>query len=123
MLSREIDRLVDRICAGTDSEAINNRLRALEREKADLAAELAELERAAEPVALRPGAAYTRAIEQLGATLANDVRTGEAAQLIRRLEDHIDVIPATERGQFELTACGGLAELTAITTAKTIREK
>jgi hypothetical protein len=30
----------------------------------------------------------------------------------------IDVIPGTERGQFELTAYGRLAELTAITTAK-----
>ena len=46
------------------------------------------------------------------------MRTGEAAQLIRRLVDHIDAIPGAERGQFELTAYGSLAELTAITTAK-----
>lgn len=116
-LSREIERLVDRICAGTDTPASNARLVALERDKAELSAELAELERAASPVALHPGAieAYTRAVEDLAATLAGGAgQASEAAALVRRLVDHIDVTPGTERGDFQLTAYGRLAELTAI---------
>ena len=54
-MDREIERLVDRICAGTDTPATNARLKTLEVEKSGLEAELAELERAGASVVLHPG--------------------------------------------------------------------
>jgi len=63
--------------------------------------------------------ANRRAVEDLTATLAQGrAHAGDAVPLIRRLADHIDVIPGAEHSSFELRAYGRLAELTSLAMGK-----
>lgn len=114
-LGREIERLVDRICDGNDTPATNARLRAAETEKATLERERDLLESAQRIVPLNTAAAaaYRRAVADLAATLAGS-RQGEAAQLLRRLVERIEITPGAPGTRTEIRLQGRLAELLAL---------
>jgi site-specific DNA recombinase len=117
-MKAEIERLVDRICAGTDNAASNARLMALDGkggEREHLEAELAVLEGDDRQLELHPGAlaSYTRAVDQLHEVLAGEGRAAEAAALIRNLVDRIEIRPAGAGRPPEITLYGRLAELLA----------
>ena len=62
-----------------------------------------------------------RAVQNLGEILAAGLeRARDAADLVRRLVDHIDIAPGAAPDEFELEACGRLGELTDLATRKQI---
>lgn len=96
-LARQIERLVDRICEGTDTPQTNERLRAFEAEKAQTAAEL-QRQPADTVVEAHPGAAdaYVKLVQRLEATLTASASEDADRKLIdsvRDLIDRIEVIP------------------------------
>ena len=117
-LSRQIERLVDRICEGTDTPQTNERLKTFEIDKAQIAAEL-ERQPPEVVVELHPGAAdaYVEIVRRL------ESRLGEAAgeeadrkliDSVRDLIDRIEVIPdAKAPGGANLRLHGNLSLLLA----------
>jgi site-specific DNA recombinase len=125
-LGREIERLVDRICQGSDSPASNARLAVLETEKTALEQELAALDEAAVVVDAHPGAieAYTRAIDRLSQTLTEQ-RDADSVDQLRRLVDRIVITRGAQGSPVEITLYGRLAELLDLpsrTSARNIRQ-
>ncbi len=98
-IKAEIEKLVDRICAGTATPASDARLLALDGaggEREHLERELNGIEAADRIVDLHPGAidAYTAAITHLEATLAGDrPALADAIATLRQLVDRIEVTP------------------------------
>lgn len=118
-LQRMIGRLVDRICEGTDTPQTNQRLQELEAEKVKIAAELAEVERAAPPpLVLHPSAPeqYARRIDELQTALEVNAKMDEprwhtaiekARELIDRIE--VDVIGEGRNARVAINLMGTLA--------------
>jgi len=116
-LTRSIERLVDRICEGTDTPQTNQRLKDQEAEKAMLEAEVAELQRnAPPPIALHPQAAerFAQRIAALQDALAAKADTSEPDWLeiieaTRDLVKRIDVRAVGHDGEVRITLHGTLA--------------
>ena len=115
----EIERLVDRICDGSDDPASTARLKALDGrggERERLEAELEALAADDKLVELHPGAieAYTRAVTALRESLeAGASHAAEAVALLRGLVDRIEIRPAGKGRPPGITLYGRLAELLA----------
>ena len=98
VLTKGIERIVDQIVQGTASAALTARLGDMEKEKATLESELAEMIEKDEPITLHPGAAefYRRTVADLRSHLER-MRTGQPAAAVleqaRRLIDRVEVYP------------------------------
>jgi hypothetical protein len=116
-LGRQVERLVDRICEGTDTPQTNQRLRDLEAEKAELEARLANAERAAPPpVTIHPrtGERYAERIAELRQVLdatggkLDDPKWQTVAEGLRELVVRIDVHTSPD-GEVKIEMLGTLA--------------
>ena len=117
-LTTEIEHLVDRIVDGTDTPATNARLKALEVEKAALEGEAEDLATRDRTIELHPGAidAWTHLVEGLQAAIASEPRNyEEAASLLRRLVEKIEIMPpADSDADCQVIVHGRLAELLSL---------
>ena len=119
-ITEEIERLVDTICAGTDTPASRARLVALEEEKPTLEAELAAMPED-RVVDLHPGLAddYCRRVKELQAALnADDDSRREAGTILRSLIDRIEILPGDGRGKHEAHLYGRLAAVIGLAEGK-----
>jgi len=115
---RAIDRLVDALAGGlTTATAIRDKLLALEAEKVQLEAQLAEPQPATEVITLHPSATarYLQQIEQLSRSLNAGLcrPTGSSATWFRALVERVIVHPVLPRAPLDIEVCGYLAQLTA----------
>lgn len=113
-LSRSIERIVDAICDGTATDAMKARLVAMEREKADLAAQLAQ-DAPPAPTTLHPKAAdaFAAQVARLRDRLTA-VELGEDRKLldaVRGLVEQITIAPKGDHygGPVDITLHGRLA--------------
>ena len=124
-IKTEIDKLVDRICDGTDTPALNTKLKALDGaggEREQLEQELAALEQNGKIAELHPGAieAWTQLVERLERTLGSEpLDQNEARMQLRSMIEKITVEPPTaEGGDYKLVVFGRLAEILNLPSAR-----
>ena len=111
-LRRQIERLVDAIANGTATAAVGRRLRELETQEAELAAEIEVLRAETDVVTMHPKAieAYLAEIGHLSAAVRNHEHA-EALAIVRRLVDHIVVYPREKGDPVMFDIAGRLAAL------------
>ena len=109
VVDRQIANIVETIVAGEASPALLQRLGELEREKADLEANMTETE--PDPIRLHPSVDqyYVHKVAELRAGLNHDASRYEAAEILRTLVDEIRLHPINGELQTELV--GDLATL------------
>lgn len=113
-LERQIANIIDAIADGVATTGMKSRLIEMEAEKGRLAADLAAISDASDVVELHPASieVYRRRIAELQEALHSSEDDRRAAvNAIRSLVTSIEVIPREERGKFDLTVNGALAEL------------
>ena len=98
-IERELDKLVEAICEGIPAAKIKDKMMALEAEKADLKAQLADSHE--EPILIHPNMAstYRDQVTVLHEALNDKVRRAEAVDIIRSLVERIVLTPATIDGK------------------------
>jgi DNA invertase Pin-like site-specific DNA recombinase len=115
-LTRSIDRIVDLVVEGRASDALVERLRALEADRNDASAQLDALSPQAEPIVLHPSAPdrYRKIIAELRQHL-DGIREGRPRDaVLERLRDMIDKVVITPKGKgkpVDIQVHGLLAEL------------
>jgi site-specific DNA recombinase len=115
---RSIDRLVDALAGGlTTITAIRDKLLALEAEKAQLEAELAQAQPTTDVISLHPSATtkYLQQIEQLAQSLKTGAGkpTGSSATWFRALVEKVIVHPVPPRAALDIEVRGYMAQLIA----------
>ena len=115
---RAIDRLVDALAGGlTTATAIREKPLALETERAQLEAQLAEPQPATDVITLHPSATarYLQQIEQLSRSLKAGLckPTGSSATWFRALVERVVVHPVPPRALLDIEVRGYLDQLTA----------
>lgn len=115
-LSRQIDRIIDAVCAGTATGAMTQRLQGIENERDALAAQLAEMDDRkgqGAPVQLHPnsGNAYAARVARLRDAIAGGEIDQAATEAIRDLVTRIAITPESqEKGApVQVTLEGDLA--------------
>jgi site-specific DNA recombinase len=106
-----IERIVDKIVAGTDTEVMVERMKAMEAERKELEASLAELP-ADDPIRLHPGTAerYRKIVATLRDHLA--ARQDDALKAAARdLISHIEIGRRNDKGPAPVTVFGPFAEI------------
>ncbi|MEF2071920.1 recombinase family protein [Consotaella aegiceratis] len=114
ILDRQISNIIDSIADGAATAGMKTRLIEMEAEKERLAADLAAISDADNVVELHPASieVYRRKIAGLQEALhSNEDDRQDAVNAIRSLVTSIEVMPRDERGKFDLTVNGALAEL------------
>ncbi len=98
-IARELDRLVQAIMDGVPGSEVKDRIGQLENRKAELKARLDQAEEM--PVLMHPnmGAYYRDQVGALREALNDEERRVEAAGIIRKLIERIELTPVTESGQ------------------------
>jgi len=121
-LTRGIETIVDRIIAGTATEAIEARLPAMEQERAKLQTELAAIESAESPVTIHPGVAnkYARMVEDLQQHLEDETAPpDDLLDQVRSLIDRIEITPGQNaKGPVDISVSGPLAAFLGIDPAE-----
>ena len=109
VVDRQIVNIVETIAAGEASPALLQRLRELEREKANLEANRTETE--PDPIRLHPNVDqyYVHKVAELRAALNQDASRYEAAAILRTLVDEIRLHPID--GELQIELIGDLATL------------
>ena len=115
-LHDEIERIVDHMCAGTETPAMVKRLVAAEDRKAALERDLAAAGEPAAVIQMHPRAAdlYREKIEALASALNADDERPEAIALLRSLVDRIVLHPTGKRGEMRAELHGRLAAALAL---------
>ena len=120
--NRRITRAVEAVLDGMASEALKQKLTALEQEKADLERRLGEVEQEPEPITFHPTAAkrYAEIVAELESTLPDAARGQTEAErrlkdAVRSLVDKVIITPLTQKrgGEIEITIEGTLQTLLA----------
>ena len=109
VVDRQIANIVETIAAGEASPALLQRLGELEREKADLEANMTETE--PDPIRLHPNVDqyYVHKVAELRAALNHDASRYEAVEILRTLVDEIRLHPIN--GELQIELVGDLATL------------
>jgi site-specific DNA recombinase len=116
-LTTTIERIVDRVCDGTASDALVARLEGLEAEQKTLRAAIAAQDAADEPIELHPGAAqaYAQMVGELRHQFAGapfDRPTEAIVEKVRGLIDRIEITPgADSKKPVDIMVHGLLAQL------------
>lgn len=120
-VTRELDKLIDMLIAGTPAnERMNERMAALEAERATLKAGLATIDDAAHPVALHPNApaifaslaaTLQDALTDRGPTEASAARTERLIAAVRGMVEKIEIRPTEKRKPVDITVYGLLASI------------
>ena len=114
VLDRQISNIIDSIADGAATAGMKTRLIEMEAEKERLASDLAAISDADNVVEMHPASieVYRRKIAGLQEALhSNEDDRQDAVNAIRSLVTSIEVMPRDERGKFDLTVNGELAEL------------
>ena len=116
-LTKQIEAVVDIIADGLSSEAVLDRLRGLESEKADLVRQMSAP--APTPIRLHPrlSAIYRAKVERLAQSLADPAIRDEAAEIIRGLIDRVSVTPKPDGVDVEVR--GEISKLLRFSDQKT----
>ncbi len=119
-VERRISRAVEAILEGMASDALKQKLSALESEKLDLEGQLANAEAKPEPIVFHPTAAkrYAAMVAQLEANLPDAARGDTEAErrlkdAVRGLVDRVIITPLSQErgGEIEITIEGTLQSL------------
>ena len=116
-IERELDKLVDALCAGIPAERIKARMERLELRKAELEAKLAQSKE--DNVILHPntGRIYRAKVANLVEALNQEGTRAEAADLLRALIDAVNVGFGDEGEDPEITLKGSLAGILSLSQA------
>ena len=115
-INRDLENLIDAICAGIPADRIKDRMVALEERKAELVAK-----REASPdanVVIHPnmGRFYRERVAQLANTLRSDDARSEATEILRSLKDTVTV-QFDDAGKTQISIQGSLAGILSLSKA------
>ena len=115
-IDRDLEKLVDAICAGVAADRIKDRMVALEQRKAELTATLEQAPDANVVIHPNMGRFYRERVAQLAETLRGDDARSEATEILRGLIEAI-AVEFDEAGKPQISITGDLAGMLSLSQA------